>query len=169
MPERFSVRVNKDYFVFSAAHFITYDGDQCERLHGHNYRVYADVHGPLDQNEYVVDFIGLRDELIQITTELDHHMLLPTEHAKIKVRVDGDEVEVTFEDRRWLFPLDGCKLLPLANTTTELLARHIGLELIKRLRDRGIKGLQSIKIGVDENGGQWGIWDWSSSVSPEAG
>jgi 6-pyruvoyltetrahydropterin/6-carboxytetrahydropterin synthase len=40
MPaERYTVRVSKDYLVFCAGHFITYDGDHCERLHGHNYRV----------------------------------------------------------------------------------------------------------------------------------
>ena len=50
----------------------------CERLHGHNYRVWAEVEGPLDENQYVIDFIALRDALKTITDELDHHMLLPT-------------------------------------------------------------------------------------------
>ena len=58
--EHYHVRIAKDYLVFSAAHFITYDGDVCERLHGHNYRVAAEVAGPLDENHYVVDFIALR-------------------------------------------------------------------------------------------------------------
>ena len=37
--ERFKVRVTKDHLVFSAGHFISYEGDQCERLHQycHNY------------------------------------------------------------------------------------------------------------------------------------
>ena len=169
MPEKFSVRINKDYFIFSAAHFITYDGDKCERLHGHNYRVSVDVHGPLDDNEYVVDFIALRDELVQITTDLDHQMILPTNHPTIKVEESEKSVEVTFEDRRWVFPRDDCKLLPIANTTTELLAKYIGEKLIDRLKDRNISGIRGMAIGVDENEGQWGIWDWSSSISPEAG
>jgi len=59
VPDRYHVRMSKDYLVFSAAHFITYDGDVCEPLHGHNYRVAAEVYGPLDENSYVVDFIAL--------------------------------------------------------------------------------------------------------------
>ena len=59
MSERYSVRLSKDYLVFSAGHFITYAGDVCERLHGHNYQVVAEVHGPLDENQYVVDFIAI--------------------------------------------------------------------------------------------------------------
>jgi 6-pyruvoyltetrahydropterin/6-carboxytetrahydropterin synthase len=43
MSEHYHVRVTKDYLVFSAAHFITYNGNICERLHGHNYRVAAEV------------------------------------------------------------------------------------------------------------------------------
>ena len=45
----FRVRVEKDYTVFSAGHFITYEGHLCEALHGHNYRVAAGFEGPLDE------------------------------------------------------------------------------------------------------------------------
>ncbi|MEZ5948126.1 MAG: 6-carboxytetrahydropterin synthase [Planctomycetaceae bacterium] len=34
----YRVRVTKDHLVFSAAHFITFNGTICERLHGHNWR-----------------------------------------------------------------------------------------------------------------------------------
>ena len=50
MTESYCVRLEKEYLVFSAAHFITFNGNICERLHGHNYRVRAEVHGPLDEN-----------------------------------------------------------------------------------------------------------------------
>jgi len=43
--ERYTIRVTKDYLVFCAGHFITYEGDQCERLHGHNYRAAVEVVG----------------------------------------------------------------------------------------------------------------------------
>ena len=41
MAESYRVRIAKAEHVFSAAHFITYEG-HCERLHGHNYRVAAE-------------------------------------------------------------------------------------------------------------------------------
>ena len=78
MTANFSVRLAKEHHVFSAAHFITFAGNVCERLHGHNYRVKVEVFGPLDENHYVIDFIALRDELKKITDGLDHRMLLPT-------------------------------------------------------------------------------------------
>ncbi len=157
MSETYHVRLDKEHHVFSAAHFITFNGNVCERLHGHNYRVTAEVHGPLDKNHYVIDFIVLRDTLKEITDELDHHMLLPTQHEQIKVRASESEVEVTFEERRWVFPRGDCVLLPVANTTAELLARYIGLQLLDRLESRSGQRPTWIQVGVDENHGQWGI------------
>ncbi len=121
MPEQYHVRVTKDYLVFSTAHFITFAGNICERLHGHNYTVAAEIHGPLDENQYVVDFVALREILRDIVAELDHHVLLPTSHPTIHVKADEDRVDVRFEDRRWVFPRGDCVLLPIANTTAELL------------------------------------------------
>jgi 6-pyruvoyltetrahydropterin/6-carboxytetrahydropterin synthase len=36
VPDSYHIRIAKERHVFSAAHFITYDGDLCEPLHGHN-------------------------------------------------------------------------------------------------------------------------------------
>ena len=157
MPE-YCVRVTKDYLVFSAGHFITFNGNQCERLHGHNYRVEAEIRGALDENHYVVDFIALRDALHRITLQLDHHMLLPTQHPMISVEPDDQEVLVTFEHKRWIFPLDDCVLLPVPNTTTELLAKYIGEQLIADMGETLTANATSIRIAVDENNGQWGEW-----------
>lgn len=151
------VRLQKEQAIFSAAHFITFAGNICERLHGHNYRVEVEVQGPLDENQYVIDFILLRDTLLDLTRELDHHMLLPTLHPAIRVAAGEREVEVTFEDRRWVFPRGDCVLLPVANTTAELLARYLGERLLDALAARTGQRLPWLRVAVDENEGQWGI------------
>ena len=84
-------------------------------------------------------------------------MLLPTEHPQIQVAAGEDEVEVTFQDRRWVFPEGDCILLPVANTTAELLASYLGNELLDRLEKRTGVRPQRLVLGVDENEGQWGI------------
>ena len=157
MSESYHVHLNKEYLVFSAAHFITFNGNVCERLHGHNWRVSAEIHGPLDENEYVVDFIALRDTLKVIVDELDHRMLLPTDHPWIKVDSNDKEVEVTFEDRRWVFPKEDCVILPIPNTTAERIAGYIGRRLLDSLESRTGTRPALARIGVDENYGQWGI------------
>jgi 6-pyruvoyltetrahydropterin/6-carboxytetrahydropterin synthase len=157
VTESYHVRLSKDSFVFSAAHFITYDGNVCEPLHGHNYRVAAEVAGPLDENHYVVDFIALRNTLQEIVAELDHHVLLPTSHERIKVEADQRSVEVRFEDRHWSFPRSDCVLLPVPNTTAEMLARHIGHRLLDELERRCGTRPQKVRVEVDECEGQLAV------------
>ncbi|HEX5105824.1 MAG TPA: 6-pyruvoyl tetrahydropterin synthase family protein [Pirellulaceae bacterium] len=155
----YRVRLEKEHHVFSAAHFITFNGDVCERLHGHNYRVAVEVDGPLDENQYVIDFIALRDELQAITDELDHHVLLPTGHSLLRVTVGDQQVEVDFtpDGRRWVFPRGDCVLLPVANTTAELLANYIGQRLLAAIERRTGQRPARLQVAVDENHGQWGV------------
>ena len=152
----FRVLLQKEQLVFSAAHFITFAGDICECLHGHNYGVRAEVEGPLDENRYVVDFIAFRDALAEVIKQLDHHMLLPAHHSMIKVQENGDEVEVRFRTKRWVFPKEDCKILPIVNTTAEELAGWIGLAVREKMKPKIGETLSMIEIGVDENHGQWG-------------
>ena len=159
MPEHYHIRLAKEHHVFSAAHFITFNGNVCERLHGHNYAVAVEIHGPLDENHYVVDFIAARDCLRAILDELEHRMLLPDSHSLIKVAGDDAEVLVTFGDRRWIFPRGDCVILPVANTTAELLARYIGGRLLDALKQRTGTRPERISVAVDENHGQWGVWE----------
>jgi 6-pyruvoyltetrahydropterin/6-carboxytetrahydropterin synthase len=156
----YRVRLEKEQHVFSAAHFITFSGDVCERLHGHNYRVAVEVEGPLDENQYVIDFIALRDELKAITDELDHHVLLPDSHPLICVASREHEVEAIFapDGRRWIFPRGDCVILPVSNTTAELLAQYLGQRLLAAIQRRTNITPARIEVAVDENHGQWGVW-----------
>ena len=155
--ERYRVRVTKDHLVFSAAHFITFNGNICERLHGHNWRVAVEVAGPLDENSYVFDFIALRDAALKLVGDLDHRVLLPTQHPTIHVQANAIEVTTTFESRRWVFPREDCVLLPVANVTAELIARWMALQLRDLIRQHHGQKLASLRVEIEENFGQWAM------------
>lgn len=152
----FKVLLQKEQLVFSSAHFITFAGDICECLHGHNYGLKAEVEGALDENRYVIDFIAFRDSLAQIAKQLDHHVLLPLHHAEILVEEQQDEVTVRFRKKRWVFPREDCMLLPIVNTTAEEIAGWIAEQIRAKLYPEVGDRLTSIEVGVDENNGQWG-------------
>lgn len=163
MPSSYRVQLAKEQFTFCSAHFITFAGNICEALHGHNYQVSAEVEGPLDENQYVVDFIAARDAMLSITSKLDHHVLLPTDHAQIKVAIDGKEVVARFEERRWVFPVSDCVLLPVANTTAELIAKYIAEQFCDALQKTCGFHPSMIEIAVDECLGQRGVYRWVSN------
>lgn len=161
MSERFHVRVTKDHLVFCSGHFISYEGDKCERLHGHNYRVAIEVSGPLDDNRYVFDFIALKHFTKTITDELDHRMLLPTKNPLIRVTSDGSSVQACYRDREWRFPADDCVLLPIENTTAELLARYVGMRVLTMLKHERNFVPDCLRLEVEEGPGQSATFRWS--------
>ena len=161
MKKKYRVSLEKQQLIFSTAHFITFNQNICERIHGHNYRVRCDIQCELDENGYVVDFIALRDALLKITSQLDHHVVLPTQHQAIKVSAGSESVEVTFENKRWVFPVEDCVLLPIENTTAELLADWIGHRLMETFLEPKNIAWNEFSIGVDENEGQWAFCDFA--------
>jgi 6-pyruvoyltetrahydropterin/6-carboxytetrahydropterin synthase len=160
MSESYHVRIAKAENVFSAGHFITFGGI-CERLHGHNYHVAAEVFGSLDDDRLVVDFLLVRDKLRAICGYLDHYMLLPTQHPQIRVEDDGREVTATWNDRRWILPSGDCRLLSVPNTTAEMLAAYIGKQLGETLTSAGA-AFNGLRVEVDECDGQIAVWQQRS-------
>jgi 6-pyruvoyltetrahydropterin/6-carboxytetrahydropterin synthase len=162
MPdERYTVRVTKDHLVFSAGHFITYDGDHCERLHGHNYRTAVSVVGPLDGNHYVFDFIALLERTKEVVAQLDHHMLVALHNPLLTVEETPGTVRVRYRTKEWSFPREDCVLLPIENTTTEVLARWIGQQVVAALFTRHNFIPQTVRVEVEENVGQSAVVEWN--------
>jgi 6-pyruvoyltetrahydropterin/6-carboxytetrahydropterin synthase len=65
-------------FTFEAAHRLPHvpDGHQCARLHGHSFRVFVRVEGPVgDRSGWVMDFADLKAAWKPLDAVLDHHYL----------------------------------------------------------------------------------------------
>jgi 6-pyruvoyltetrahydropterin/6-carboxytetrahydropterin synthase len=160
MAERFKVSVTKDHLVFASGHFISYEGDRCERLHGHNYRATVEIEADLDPKSwYVFDFIALKRHTKEIVDELDHRMMLPTKNPVIRLDEAGTGIRVRYKEREWLFPRADCVLLPIENTTAELLARYIGERLREELKKAYGFVADVLRVEVEENVGQSATWE----------
>jgi 6-pyruvoyltetrahydropterin/6-carboxytetrahydropterin synthase len=156
----FRVSVTKDYCVFASAHFITFAGHRCEGLHGHNYRTRVTVEGRLDEESwFVFDFVELKRIMKRLCDDIDHKVLLPLESARVQVTEDGESVAVAVDGKpRYVFPRGDCALLPVPNTTVEMLAEMLADRLQAELESRGARGLTAIEMEVEENFGQSAIF-----------
>jgi len=156
----FRVSVTKDYLVFASAHFITFAGHRCESLHGHNYRVGVVLEGALDEESwYVFDFVTLKKIMRRLCDAIDHKVLLPLENPRIQVAEQGDSVTVAYERKpRYLFPKSDCALLPVPNTTVEMLAEYLAGQLRGELEAAGAAGVTTIELEVEENFGQSAVF-----------
>ena len=151
----FRVSVSKDYLVFASAHFITFAGHRCEGLHGHNYRVHVTVEGPLGSNDWLVfDFVELKRIMRDLCQPIDHVVLLPLQNTRITVAEEGERVAVSVDGQpRYLFPRKDCALLPIPNTTVEMLAAMLAGQLADCLRERGARHLTCVVMEIEENFG----------------
>jgi len=159
MPRRFSIEVAKDYFSFASAHFLIFANGKREALHGHNYQVSVTVEGELDRVGVLLDFITFKPLVKRVCDDLDHRTLIQKASPLLKIRQDHKGVKVLYKDQRIVLPRRDVILLPLVNTSTELLAEYIA-EKIRWMTRKQFPGakLRFIEVGVEEARGQKGIF-----------
>jgi len=162
MPRRgeFRVTVTKDYLVFASAHFITFAGHRCEGLHGHNYRARVTVEGELDEESwFVFDFVVIKKIMRGLCDEIDHKVLLPLQNPKLQIGEQGESVTVAYEGTpRYVFPKRDCALLPITNTTVEMLAELLAGRFRAELEKMRARGLTAIEMEIEENFGQTAVY-----------
>ena len=158
--ERWSIDIQKEYFKFSAAHFLIFPDGSAERLHGHNYRVYVEIAAELSPHGLVLDFKQVKPVVRELVDSLDEHWLVPGEHPVLRwsERADG-VVEVRYQDRYYAAPRSDVIVLPINNTSSENLATWIGRQLHARLRQRFSQlVLHRLRLSVEETAGQSGVY-----------
>ncbi|HEY7479305.1 MAG TPA: 6-carboxytetrahydropterin synthase [Gemmatimonadales bacterium] len=156
MSSSFRVQVSKDYLVFASAHFITFRGHQCETLHGHNYRAGVAVEGSVDsETMFVLDFSVLKQITRKLVDQIDHKVLLPTLNPKLSYREELNRIAVDyFGEPTYVFPRADCALLPIQNSTAEMLAQYLGTQVRDELVELGYRHLTLLEMEIEENYGQ---------------
>jgi len=104
---------------------------------------------------FVVDFIALKRLLKQLTEELDHRVLLPAQNPKLSITERGDALAVAYGGQeRYVFPKRDCVLLPIPNTTVEMIAQLLAGRLRDALGTAGARHVRAIELEIEENFGQ---------------
>ena len=140
MPtEHYKVRVTKDHLVFCSGHFISYEGDKCERLHGHNYRASVEVEGPLDAN-----FYRLRDNCARLEKATDQDgaplRVLPLP-MPAPVSFDGQRLPASYAN---FYIGNAAVLVPTFNDPNDRRALELYAELFPHRRVVGIHALDLV-------------------------
>jgi 6-pyruvoyltetrahydropterin/6-carboxytetrahydropterin synthase len=164
--ERWSIDLYKENFKFSAAHFLIFPDGSCERLHGHNYRVFVEIEAQLSRHGLVLDFKQVKPVVRELVDELDEHWIVPGRHPVLEwlARPDG-VVEVRYLGRYYAAPQEDVLVLPINNTSSENLAGWLGAELRARLAKRfDDVDVRRLRVGVEETSGQSGVYTYESEA-----
>lgn len=159
MKTNFSIKVNKEYFNFAAAHFLVFESGRRESIHGHNYRVSVKGNAELLKDDMVFDFLNIKPLVKKVCDSLDHKFLLAKENPYTKITKrnsnNNSNIEIELNDGSFFsFPEKDVLLLPLANISAERLAMYIAKELDKLLIKEFQFSFSSIEVEVEESRGQ---------------
>jgi len=153
----FAVRVHPGELHFNAAHFITFNGT-CENLHGHNFHVELEARGGNTGDAFVIDFVRLTHLAAGICRELHDGVLLPGASAEVEITEQDGLVTASSYGKRFTLSAQSAIILPLPNTTAEMLALHISNRLVEALGAKdALANLHSLEVAVEEADNQWGI------------
>lgn len=157
-----AIKLNKEYFKFSCAHFLIFPDGSKERLHGHNYQVTAEIEGDLTAQGLVIDFLDAKPVIRELCDSLDEHWLVPSEHPELAVeQLDDGHSSVTYRDCRYVVPTDEVLLLPINNTSVENLATWFGETLHARILERfGETQVRRLRLEISETSGQSGVFEY---------
>lgn len=150
--ETFRLHLAKEDFKFSVAHFTVFDPERAELLHGHNYRVTVELEGrEVGELGLLADLDAVKEAIRALCRGLDSRTLLPAACPLLTWDHQGDEIEVVYGERRYRLPAADVLLLPLANSSMELLARHLWRQLAPGLRGSAVVRMT---VTVEETDGQ---------------
>ena len=138
----------KSHICFSSAHILP-DCGKCSRLHGHTYALHAEIMGDVGKKGMLMDFNDIKKNLRSIADELDHHILLSKQYI---TEQHPDGVSVVADGKKYLFPLEDCKILPIVSSTAEHLAHYILERLCTTIHFPS--NISGVSIGVAEGIGQ---------------
>ena len=154
---RHRVVLAKEDFKFACAHFTVFAEGDAELLHGHNYRVAVELGGArLDDHGLLLDVARFKVEIRRLCAELDSRTLVPAASPLVAVERRGEEIEVRFGVRRYLLPAADVLLLPLANSSMELLARMLWERLAPALAGSRV---DTLAVSVEESAGQRCVYE----------
>ncbi|MEM7708889.1 MAG: 6-carboxytetrahydropterin synthase [Pseudomonadota bacterium] len=158
-----TITVAKDYLNFAAAHFTIFSATSRERLHGHGYRVAAELTAPIGEDGLSFNYKIVKDLLLDECNKLDEYMLLPEQSPHLTIEDDGDYYRVQHDEDVMLFLKKDTQVLPLRNITIEEMA----VMLLARVRAHPkLEGapLTSLEVRVSSGTQQWAASRWEAAA-----
>jgi len=117
------------------------------------------MEGELDPAGVVLDFISFKPLVKRICDGLDHRTLIQTASPVIALRQRRHEIELRYKQQKIILPRQDVILLPLVNTSTELLAEYVAGEIRRKVRrDFPRSKIRYLEVGVEEARGQRGFF-----------
>jgi 6-pyruvoyltetrahydropterin/6-carboxytetrahydropterin synthase len=150
----------KEDMKFSAGHFTIFGPGRRERLHGHNFSVYAALTCIVPDEGFGVDYGVYKRKLSELCGSWNEYFLLPAKSRYLSIQPAGDQLIVRFGDEEIPFLRKDVLLLPIANVTVEELAALMLERLVAFRNEAGHDSITAVTVKVFSGPGQNASASW---------
>lgn len=157
------IEVFKESMKFSAAHFTIFSATERERLHGHNFSVYAMIEAPVGANGMCFSYVELKDRLRALCHELDEYMVLPADSPYLEIDDAKPHWRVRFAHEEMFFLQTDTRVLPIRNSTVEEYSRFLLEQLLNDVEFLASGDIRAVEIKVSSGPGQSGSARWQAA------
>jgi 6-pyruvoyltetrahydropterin/6-carboxytetrahydropterin synthase len=120
-------------FGFYAAHLALYNGE-VEPLHGHTFQVALRVSGEPDISGMVAEFSEIKPALRDAVAPLRRRTLVPGHAPELRITPKNNSLSIACGHKCYQLPTEDVTVLPLANTTLEMLAGYLLSQVLPQLQ-----------------------------------
>ncbi len=156
----FCIKLSKEDFKFSVAHFAIFGPSCAERFHGHNYYVSFEFELKAISSDlgFSIEFNELKPLLKEVCKTLDEFILIPKSSQHLKIKENKTQVEVYFHKKLYSLPKEDVLLLALKNISCEELSFYLWKELRTILPPPYKKRIIRMGVEVQETRGQKALY-----------
>ena len=159
----FLIKLSKEDFKFSSAHFAIFGPSCGERFHGHNYYVSFEfeVEDLISELGFSIEFNELKPLLKKVCKSLDEFILIPKDSKYLKIKEKENQIEVFFHKKFYSFPKEDVCLLSVKNISCEELSFYLFRELEAVLPKTYKEKIIKMGVQVQETKGQKALYEGS--------
>lgn len=155
-----TIELHTDGMKFASGHYTIFSAEHREKLHGHNFTVYAAITAEINENGMAFDYDIYKEKLRALCRGLSGHFLLPGNSPYQTIEHTDDFVIVHFNKEKIPFPKNDVLILPVRNVTVEDLAIWFIEQLVQNPEEIKQFHIKKILVKVFSGPGQSGSATW---------
>lgn len=164
MTKETTIELFKEDMKFSAGHFTVHSPTHRERLHGHNFRVYAAFTSVVPEDGIVFDYGIYKRELQALCAEWNEVFLIPERCPYLRLEPSGDHLFIHFAQERIPFLAKDVLVIPVSNVTVEELARLMLSRVMDSVRPEHLEVITQVEIKIFSGPGQSASARWRTEA-----
>lgn len=155
-----TIELFKEDMKFSSGHYTIFSASRREKMHGHNFTVYAAFDACVDENGMAFDYDIYKERLRLLCQSLSEYFLIAGLSPYQTITEEGEYLYVHFNDEKIPFLKKDVLVMPLKNITVEELSVWFLEKLVNDQESLKKYNIKRIHIKVYSAPGQSGCAEW---------